>query len=373
MPLSPLLKEHLRSRNDSHNEKDVLRLHASRWNPLGVLRLCMLVLAWISVPASAQQVVSDLSAQPAGRIHFNSATPKSKWELVHRKFDKTPTPIWGTLYLPENLQGRVPAMVISHGSAGPQQKDVDRWVRLFNQMGMAAFVVDSYGPRGIANTMDNQAQLNPAANDADALFALKLLSTDPRIDPKRIGQIGFSRGGGVALDMTLDAFRKGVIDDDTRFAALIGFYPGCSALWWEIPPPPLSGAPLMLALGEKDDYTPAQLCRNAADVMQRDGQTVDVHVYPGAYHDFDNTHAYFKYFPGATTARDCPQTMIDVQHNAYYRLQTGEKYAGLQAMEADYKRCTVRGVSTGANLEQAERAEADVKAFLTKSMGLAPR
>ena len=373
MPLSLLLKEDLRSRSDLRNEKDVWRIHALRWNPIGVLMLCVVVLALISVPASAQQIVSDLSAQPTGRIHFNSVTPKSKWELVHRKFDKTPTPIWGTLYLPENPQGRVPAMVISHGSAGPQQKDIDRWVRLFNQMGMAAFVVDSYGPRGIANTMDNQSQLNPAANDADALFALKLLSTDPRIDPKRIGQIGFSRGGGVAMDMTLDAFRKGVIDDDTRFAALIGFYPGCSALWWEVPPPPLSGAPLMLALGEKDDYTPAQLCRNAAEVMQRDGQTVDVHVYPGAYHDFDNTRAYFKYFPGATTARECPQTMIDVQHDAYYRLQTGEKYASLQAMEADYKRCIVRGVSTGANLQQAARAEADVRAFLTKAMGLPPR
>jgi len=373
MPLSPLLKEQMRSCDDLRDEKDAWCMRAWRWNAIGVLMLGIFVIALISAPASAQEIVNDLSAKPTGRIHFNSITPKSKWELVHRKFDKSPTPIWGTLYLPETLQGRVPAMVISHGSAGPQQKDVDRWVRLFNQMGMAAFVVDSFGPSGIANTMDNQSQLNPAANDADALFALKLLSTDPRIDPKRIGQIGFSRGGGVAMDMTLDAFRKGVIDDDTRFAALIGFYPGCSALWWEIPPPPLTGAPLMLALGEKDDYTPAQLCRNAAEVMQRDGQTVDVHVYPGAYHDFDNTRAYFKYFPGATTARECPQTMIDVQHDAYYHLQTGEKYASLQAMEADYKRCTVRGVSTGANLDQAQRAEADVKAFLTKAMGLPPR
>jgi len=42
-------------------------------------------------------------------------------------------------------------------------------------------------------------------------------------------------------------------------------------------------------------------------------------------------------------------------------------------MEADYKRCIVRGVSTGANLQQAARAEADVRAFLTKAMGLPPR
>ena len=369
MAHSKPIEERSGSRFLSRDRKDLWRMPAWLWMPIVAWMVGLVVLA-VALPAFAEEIVSDLSSKPTGRIHFNSVTPKSKWELVHRKYDKTPTPIWGTLYLPENMQGRVPAMVISHGSAGPQPKDVERWVRLFNQMGVAAFVVDSYGPRGISNTMDNQAQLSPAANDADALFALKLLSTDPRIDPKRIGQIGFSRGGGVALDMTLDAFRKGVIDDDTRFAALIGFYPSCAQLWWEVPPPPLTGAPLMLALGEKDDYTPAQLCLNAADTMRRDGQAVEAHVYPGAYHDFDNTRAYFKYAPGATTVRDCPQTMLDVQHDAYYRLQTGEKYTSLQAMQAEYTHCMARGVSTGANLAQAQRAEADVKAFLTKALGL---
>jgi dienelactone hydrolase len=333
------------------------------------LFLLLFVMA-AALPALAQEIYSDLSSRPTGRIYFNSVTPKSKWELVHRKYDKKPTTIWGTLYLPENVQGRIAAMVISHGSAGVQPKDIDRWVRTFNRMGMAAFVVDSFGPRGISNTMDDQSQLSPAANDADALSALRLLSTDPRIDPKKIGQIGFSRGGGVAMDMALDAFRKGVIDDDTRFAALIGFYPSCTQVWWEVPPPPLTGAPLMLALGEKDDYTPAQPCLNVVRIMQRDGQSVEVHVYPGAYHDFDNTRAYFKYFPGATTPRECPQAILDVQHDAYYHLLTGEKYDSFQTMAAEYKRCVARGVSAGANLEQGERAEADVKAFLTKTMGL---
>ncbi|WP_216072615.1 hypothetical protein, partial [Acinetobacter baumannii] len=72
-----------------------------RLSTVGLLRRLfrvVSVMALISAPASAQQIVSDLSAQPTGRIHFNSVTPKSKWELVHRKFDKTPTPVWGTLY-----------------------------------------------------------------------------------------------------------------------------------------------------------------------------------------------------------------------------------------------------------------------------------
>jgi dienelactone hydrolase len=332
--------------------------------------LALTIAAAVALPVLAQEIYNDLSTRPSGKIYFNSVTPKSKWELVHRKYDRKPTTIWGMLYMPENAQDRIPAMVISHGSAGVQEKDIDRWVRVFNQMGIAAFVVDSFGGRGIAGTMDDQSQLSPAANDADALYALKLLSTDPRIDPSKIGQIGFSRGGHVAMDLALESFRKGVIGDDTRFIALIGFYPGCAQLWWEVPPPPLTGAPLMLAVGEKDDYTPAQPCLSVADTMKRDGQSVEVHVYPGAYHDFDNTRVYFKYFPGATTLRNCPQAILDVRHDAYYRLSTGEKYAGFQAMDAEYRLCTTRGVSAGSNLDQGKKSEADVKAFLTKAMGL---
>jgi dienelactone hydrolase len=319
--------------------------------------------------AHAQQAYSDLSSQPIGRIYFNSITPKSKWELVHRKYDHRPTLIWGTLHMPQNAQGKIPAMIISPGSAGVGPKD-DRWVNAFNKMGIAAFVVDSFGGRGIANTMDDQTQLSPASNDADALFALKLLGADPRIDSKKIGQIGFSRGGGVALDMVMDSFRKGAIDDDLRFAALIGFYPGCPEVWWEVPPPQLTGTPLMLALGEKDDYTPAKLCLNFVDRMRQDGQAVETHVYPDSYHGFDNPRRYFKRFPNATTAQKCPQVMMDVQHVEYYRLLSGEKYPSIKEVEAEIKTCVIRGVSAGANIQQGNQSELDVREFLKRAMGL---
>jgi dienelactone hydrolase len=318
---------------------------------------------------SAQQIYSDLSSQPTGRIYFNSVTPKTKWDLVHRKYDKTPTVIWGTLSMPKNVAGQVPAMVISHGSAGVQEKDY-RWVQVFNSMGIAAFVVDSFGPRGIVNTSEDQRQLSPAVNDADALVALKLLSTDPRIDPMKIGQIGFSRGGSVALEMIMESFRKGIIDDDLKFAAAIGFYPGCAQSWWEVPAPALTGAPLMLALGEKDDYTPAKLCVNFAEIMKRDGQSVETHIYPGAYHDFDNTTRYFTYHNRATTASRCPQVLFDVNHGNYYHLLTGEQYLSLKEVEAENNGCIIRGVSTGSNFEQGNKAVADVKVFLTKALGL---
>ncbi|MFZ6647838.1 dienelactone hydrolase family protein [Undibacterium sp. TJN25] len=332
--------------------------------------LTIATLFLLPILAAAQQVYTDLSSQPEGKIYFNSVTPKSKWDLVHRKYDKTPTVIWANLYLPREIKGRIPAMVISHGSAGLQDKDVQRWARAFNEMGIAAFVVDSFGPRNIANTEADQGKLNAAANDADALAALRLLATDPRIDPQKIGQIGFSRGGGVALEMTMESFRKGIIDDDTRFAALIAFYPGCPQVWWTTPAPRLSGAPLMMALGEKDNYTPARLCQNFAEIMQRDQQQVEVHVYPGAYHDFDNTTPYFKYHPMATSAQKCPQVQFDMEHGEYRYLLTGEKLASLAAVEELIKACLIRGVSTGSNIEQGNRAEADVRVFLQKAFHL---
>lgn len=107
--------------------------------------------------------------------------------------------------------------------------------------------------------------------------------------------------------------------------------------------------------------------------MQRDGQTVEVHVYPGTHYDFDNACAYFKYFLGAATVRDCPQILISVQHDVYYRLPDGEKYTNSQVMQVDYAHCTTRGVSTSASLEQVKRAEADINTFLVKAMDLLPR
>jgi dienelactone hydrolase len=90
-------------------------------------------------------------------------------------------------------------------------------------MGIAAFVVDSFGPRNVGQTATDQSQLSTAVNVADALSVLKLLATHPRVDPGRIGVLGFSKGGQVALYTGLEPFGEPVIADDTRFAAHVAF------------------------------------------------------------------------------------------------------------------------------------------------------
>jgi len=47
-------------------------------------------------------------------------------------------------------------------------------------------------------------------------------------------------------------------------------------------------APLLILIGEKDDWTPADPCEALTKAAQAAGYPVTLKVYPGAYHAFDS-------------------------------------------------------------------------------------
>jgi dienelactone hydrolase len=47
-------------------------------------------------------------------------------------------------------------------------------------------------------------------------------------------------------------------------------------------------APLVILIGEKDDWTPAAPCQQLAAAAERAGYPVTIKVYPGAHHSFDS-------------------------------------------------------------------------------------
>ncbi len=304
-------------------------------------------------------------ASAAEKIPFNSVTTNSRYALASVTYDPTPVRIWGTLGLPTGGHAPYPAMVLAHGSGGIEQKDWERWVPLLNKMGVATFVVDSFTPRGISRTVDDQSQLDQSSNDADALAALQLLATDARIDPKRIGVMGFSRGGTVALETAVDRFRRGIIKNDVKFAAHIAFYPGCGLRYWRTPSP-LTGAPIMMALGALDNYTPPRTCLAFADAMKAAGQDVEVHVYANAQHDFDSTFTHLTVHTNGTSGRNCRDREIDPVSWEFHFLDTGEKFKDVAAYTKALGNCAVTGVTTGGNPEAARQAETDVRMFVTR-------
>lgn len=126
-------------------------------------------------------------------IEFNSMNRKQGFPAILEHRAQYTDKISGVFTRPANAAGNVPVMVIMHSSGGINETTWE-WSKFFLDMGVATFVVDSFKPRGIQYSTLDQSVLNYGASLADSLMALKVVSEQPGVDPKRIGVIGFSRG-----------------------------------------------------------------------------------------------------------------------------------------------------------------------------------
>ena len=157
------------------------------WLHKSLARLLLIAAAVLATAASAQ----DLKRETQGRIDFASFTPKTLFDLAReRRSLWTEQAVWGDLSLPKSADDKVPAIVLMHGSGGVE-RSMAQWVDAFNEIGVATFVVNVFEPRGVKRTAENQSLVPFSADLMDALRALELLASHPRIDPARIGIMGF--------------------------------------------------------------------------------------------------------------------------------------------------------------------------------------
>jgi dienelactone hydrolase len=203
-----------------------------------------------------------------------------------------PDRVRASFMLPEAASAKVPAVVLLHGSTG---QGAQEWyyADLLNSWGVAVLAVDSFAGRDVEDTLFDQSAVSEASMMADAYAALNLLSRDPRIDPYRIGLIGFSKGGGPALLAALDRYRKVLAEGRNRFALHVAFYPWCGFSFQD---ETATGAPILILSGGMDRVTPAALCAVFAGRLRRDnpGLPLEMETYPAGGHAFDYPHPVFR-------------------------------------------------------------------------------
>jgi dienelactone hydrolase len=251
--------------------------------------------SFIAFIAAAALVLSSVTAD-AERIEFDSAARGSQVVQIFQGKTEYTDHIYGELQLPSKGSGPFPAMVIMHSSRGILGTILD-WARMFNAMGIATFVVDSFIPRGLAE--DSSDQLTFPAGAVDALRALRILQQDPRIDSKNIGVIGFSRGAVAAMDSSFERYRAAVLGADAgKFALHIVFYGGCAQY------AKTTGSPILTFQGTDDDFNNLDVCRKDTEILNQQGTKAELVVYEGALHGFD-TDFPRQYMPMIQNFKNC--------------------------------------------------------------------
>ena len=173
-----------------------------------------------------------------------------------------------------------PAIVLLHSGFGLREYH-KTWAKQLTDSGIVTLLIHSYSGK-------NQ-DLKPKVNESKDVIsntygAYEFLRNQSYVDPTRIGVMGWSSGGRHAFSLVSEEMPLGRVQQK-QFKAGVMIYPNCS------PDGGLFRSPMLILLGDNDQYLVNGVCNQFKAETQRlnSRQVVDVRVYPGATHFYDDS------------------------------------------------------------------------------------
>ena len=204
---------------------------------------------------------------------------------------------------------RMPAVVMMHGRGGAYSSATDgdysaetlsrrhqQWGHLWAQQGYLAILVDGFGPRGYPQgfprfSYDSRPEaLNEVTvRPLDAYGALIWLRKRDDVMADRIALQGWSNGGSAALATMAQASAPGIaaLTPVTGFRGALVFYPACG-LKGQFDDGLVPYAPVRVFQGADDEQVSPRRCGELVDRSRTRGADIQITLYPGATHDFDD-------------------------------------------------------------------------------------
>lgn len=226
-------------------------------------------------------IIPALAAEPFSRVEFDSLE-------LGRQGPAEPSKIAGYL-LEAGSGGVTPGAVFAPACGGLVNNDhvVGPRYRIMaehlKRLGITSLLVDGFTPRGrteICTLNAEDRSITTGTRMADSLAGLRYLRARPDINKDIIFLFSWGATGSI------EAMNRGgplVAGTDGRFVASVMFYPNCREPKGSFSP----YAPIQILAGDEDTWNPPKYCTELVKREQTDGASVDIKLYPGAYHGFD--------------------------------------------------------------------------------------
>lgn len=266
----------------------------------------LLVVAWPLLAITAAQAAPET-------VYFKSADGQT--EIVGYLFRPATPPPYPAIVLlhgrggPYSTNDNRDCVFVARGAASPcnaatLSKRHRMWGEFWAARGVLALLPDSFGPRGKAHGFGRFTHDDPDRDDVneknvrplDAEGALSWLRSRRDVVTNRIFLQGWSNGGSTALNVMQRQGAKA-----SGYRAALAFFPGCGpkAL---LAPDLATTAPVALLLGSDDEEVSPARCQKMARRSIAAGSKIDVVLYPGATHGFDDPGQSRQSVPGNRAA-----------------------------------------------------------------------
>ena len=231
--------------------------------------------------------------------------------LKDGSYKNSPVKIDALIAFPKKGEGPFPIVVFNHSSGGARLFH-NEWFKLNRQVakqlqkkGIAVMFVDNFTGRSVVSADEDQSQVSTYSFYIDAFMTLEYLSKDPRVNIKKVGITGWSRGGMNSLAIAETRIRDALISKDLYFAASLPRSVECRQSGFFRNPQPIKETKILMVNGKIDDASHAHICEEYGEKMKAAGADIEVKTKAGWGHGFEaNYSAEFE--KGQEVWHGCP-------------------------------------------------------------------
>ena len=231
-------------------------------------------------------------------------------EIKEGRYKDRPVKVDALIHYPKG-EGPFPVLIIAHSSGGPSDF-MDEWYKYYRKqlkpllkMGIAVMYLDNFSGRSVINTYANQQQATHWSTYIDAFMALEHLSKDPKINIKKVGITGWSRGGMNSLAISEERIRDALISKDLYYAAALPRAVECYQSGYFRNPQPIPETKILMVNGKIDDASHAHICEEYGEKMKANGADIKVTTKAGWGHGFEANYEA-EYEANSETWHECP-------------------------------------------------------------------